>query len=62
MDLPKNPNKDQKGSKSPKVYVLCVEFPIFIIMFKRDIYALKRFKKKEKKKDKVKNQEKEVEI
>ena len=49
MDLPKNPNKDQKGSKSPKVYVLCVEFPIFIIMFKRDIYALKRFKKKKKK-------------
>ena len=61
MDLPKNPNKDQKGSKSPKAYVLCVEFPIFIIMFKRDIYALKRFRKK-KKIDKVKNQEKEVEI
>ena len=60
MDLPKNPNKDQKGSKSPKAYVLCVEFPIFIIMFKRDIYALKRFRKK--KIDKVKNQEKEVEI
>ena len=46
MDRPKNPNKDQKGSKSPKAYVLCVEFPIFIIMFKRDIYALKRFRKK----------------
>ena len=59
MDLPKNPNKDQKGSKSPKAYDLCVEFPIFIIMFKRDIDALKRFRKKI---DKVKNQEKEVEI